>query len=143
MCNMPATLPEPLPDDITRECTSLVKIGNALYIRSVSRHYSEPIASVLYWPITLQLEVLEYWPDHRYGKLGQLVRFNNSSSVYPHWRTLEPPYNEFKPVDANSNAEYYETIPVPEPKQRGKKCPTRYYAGHWQKETARGWISAE
>lgn len=131
----------PKPNDLTQGGETLVKIGQWVYVRGAYRMYSTPVCTVLYTRIGLLAELIEAWPE-KYGLLGRRVEYNQT---FARWQSVdEPPYCDYKRIGGpGDRAEYFENLPIPEPRQRGKACPMRYYAGYWQKETRRGWISAE
>jgi hypothetical protein len=108
-----------------------------LYVKEVTNSFCEPVDIIHYWPTGMRYANFASWfasPERAHEALGKPVTPISNASYQDErgWTYRLPSGGETKP-------DHTETMPIPEPKQRGKKFPLRWQKGRWEKETKRGW----
>lgn len=123
--------------------------GHEYFVEYSMPSYSEPVLVTNYWPISLDrsrvsaddvgLELLTTQADGIFRFKGtdalgrplpEVWRMREKSIVLPNGGRTEC-------IPSMTKRE-----PIPCPKQRGKKLPTKYEYGAWKKQTAKGWVLA-
>lgn len=121
----------------------LVKRDGKIYIRSEYTQGSQPVRTIMYWPVSHANAVI--------GEVFPLPARRADSGLYNVRR--EPDLNKadcgydahfsvYLPEGGNTKAEIVENVDYPCPRVR-KGIETRYHNGSWQKYSKReGWIAA-
>lgn len=123
---------------------TLYERDGLLYVRAEFADYGKPEKVIHYWPVRgtdgRQLRVDQY--NRQY--VGEELAWAQigAGNYYVKNRPAMSPVNVRLLNDGQTQAAWTETEPIPEPKQRGKKCETRYKDGRWQRYKQReGWVS--
>jgi hypothetical protein len=111
-----------------------------LYAKETTTDYFEPRYIIHWWQTGMhwyQFKQRFADEEHARAAIGGVLHPMSNTSYQDErgWTYRLPNGGQTKP-------EFTETVPIPEPKQRGRKSPVRWHQGYWQKETTRGWISA-
>jgi hypothetical protein len=120
---------------------SLVEHNGWLYIKHVVSHWTKPERTSLYWPLKVRFSEFA----HRFGTEEEARQFLGCQVKHLGQGVFRDSIKfwSYRLVDgAQTKAEFVETEEVPEPKQRGKRCPIEWRQGQWYKELARGWVIA-
>jgi len=112
----------------------LVDRNGALYVLYQTTFENEPVRRSLYWKV-IQSTGNPY--GHERPAAGDSVRYSGSGGG---WSVTNRMAGGVSAGDGTSDAAFVEAAPVPPPPARGKNL--RWYQGHWQRLTAKGWIDA-
>lgn len=111
-----------------------------LYAKETTTDYFEPRSIIQWWPTGLHWYQFKQWfADEEHARTaigGELHPMSNTSYQDEcGWRYHLTNGGQTKP-------EYTEIVPIPEPKQRGRKFPVEWKNGEWWKYTSRGLVRA-
>jgi hypothetical protein len=119
---------------------TLVERDGWLYVLYQYPVYEKPEMVNIYWPLKIRAQ--QFISNYGNEYIGRELRdLREGKYEMPRINTLAP--ITFRLPDGGKTvAEFTETKPIPEPKQRGKKLEVRWRYGKWEKNTARGWRAA-
>jgi|ERR1051325_1647107 hypothetical protein len=119
---------------------TLIERDGWLYVLYQYADYNKPEMVKIYWPLKIRSgDFISRYGAHHIGNQLRDIRDGRYELAYGNG---SEPITFRLPDGGQTRAEFTETEPIPEPKQRGKKFPVRWNGGRWQKCTARGWIAA-
>ena len=111
-----------------------------IYAKETTTDYFEPRYIIHWWPTGIRWYQFKQWfadEDHARAAIGRVLYPMSNTSYQDErgWAYRLPQGGQTKP-------DYTETVPIPEPKQRGRKFPIEWKNGEWWKHTARGLVRA-
>lgn len=117
---------------------TLVERDGWLYVLYQYPEYDKPEMVKVYWPLAIRAQQFKAsYGDEYIGR--ELRDLREGKYEMSRNDSLFPPIVFRLPRGGQTHAEFTETEPIPEPKQRGKKLDVRWRYGKWEKHTARGW----
>lgn len=111
-----------------------------IYAKETTTDYFEPRSIIQWWPTEIRWYQFRQWfadEDYARAAIGGVLHPMSNTSYQDErgWTYRLPQEGQTKP-------EYTEIVPIPEPKQRGRKFPVEWKNGAWWKYTSRGLVRA-
>jgi hypothetical protein len=109
-----------------------------IYVKETTTDFFEPRYIIHWWPTSLRWYQFKQWfADETRAReaIGKTVHSTSNISYIDErgWTYRLQSGGQTKP-------DYTERIPIPEPKQRGRKLPMEWKNGAWYKHTSHGLV---